>query len=108
MWQINLITGAFLFFLGFIIKKYQLTYLIAGYNTASKEEKEKYDEEKLVKGVGNFLMYSATILILGSLLSIIFNVIGREIIIVSWILFTTYTLSWVIYVNVKGTMKKVN
>lgn len=41
------------------------SWLIAGYNTASKEEKEKYDEKKLCTSVGVFL------LIYGVMLSLI-------------------------------------
>lgn len=32
------------------------SFLIAGYNTASKEEKEKYDEKKLCRSMGVFLI----------------------------------------------------
>lgn len=32
------------------------SFLIAGYNTASKEEKEKYDEKKLCKSMGVFMI----------------------------------------------------
>jgi hypothetical protein len=55
MWIINLVTGIFLFFSGLIIRIFKMSYLIAGYNTASKEEKEKYNEEKVIKFVSNLL-----------------------------------------------------
>ena len=34
-------------------------WLIAGYNTASKEEKEKYDSKKLCRAVGTFMLLPA-------------------------------------------------
>ena len=106
MWQINLLSGIFLFILGFIIKKFKIAYLIAGYNTSSKKEKAKYDKEKLVEGVGNFLMMSSEILILGGLLAIIFKSVAEKIVLISWILFTACMIFWVVYVNVKGIFLK--
>jgi hypothetical protein len=44
-----------LFFLGWIIKVRKVTWLISGYNTASKEKQKEYDTDKLCKYFGNFL-----------------------------------------------------
>lgn len=106
MFKINLISGIFLLILGFLIKKFELTYLIAGYNTASAKEKKKYDKEKLINCVGNFLMCLAGILISGGILGIILSKIKNEIFIFSWILFITYSVFWIIYINVGGHLFK--
>lgn len=106
MWKINLIIGFFLFMLGHIIIKYKMTYLIAGYNTSSKKEREKYDKNKLVKYIGSLLMLSSGSLLLGSLLSLIFRNYETELFFISNILFVLFTISGVIYINVSGCTKK--
>jgi cytochrome c biogenesis factor len=105
MWIINLLTGLFLIFLGLTIRIFKMSYLIAGYNTASKEEKRKYNEEKLIKYVSNLLMISSAFIIIGGLLSIIFNAIQETIFIGSWLFFTIFIISGVIYLNVSGCVK---
>ena len=44
-----------LFVIGVFIKRKKVTWLISGYNTASKEEKETYDIDKLCYYMGNFV-----------------------------------------------------
>ena len=92
--------------LGHIIIKYKMTYLIAGYNTSSKKEREKYDKNKLVKYIGSLLMLSSGSLLLGSLLSLIFRNYETELFFISNILFVLFTISGVIYINVSGCTKK--
>lgn len=94
--------------MGFLIKKYKMSYLIAGYNTASKKEKDKYDEVKLVRHIGNYLMISAGILILAGTLAFFLVDLKKEIIFISWILFSAYVIVWLIYINVGGCVKKTN
>ena len=53
MWISNLLGGAMMLFFGFIVRFMKASGLIAGYNTMSKEEKAKYDEEKLTRFVGD-------------------------------------------------------
>ena len=48
-----------LLIIGLFVKYKKVTWLISGYNTASKEEKAKYDVEKLTKYFGNFLFVLA-------------------------------------------------
>jgi Ca2+/Na+ antiporter len=48
-----------LFVVGLFVKYKKVTWLISGYNTASKEKKAEYDVEKLTKHVGNFLFILA-------------------------------------------------
>jgi hypothetical protein len=106
MWKINLIVGVFLLVLGFCINKFKMTYLIAGYNTSSTREKEKYDKDRLVKYIGSLLMMSASILILGGLFSLIFSYYDAIIFFASNILFILFMVVGVIYINVSGCTKK--
>ncbi len=41
--------------MGYLIKYKKATWLISGYNTASKEKKQRYDTEALCKYTGNFI-----------------------------------------------------
>ena len=48
-----------LLIIGLFVKYKKVTWLISGYNTASKEKKAEYDVEKLTKYFGNFLFVLA-------------------------------------------------
>ena len=63
-WIINVGSILLLAILGLILRAGKGAFLIAGYNTASKEEKEKTDERKLCKAVGNLLLILAACWIL--------------------------------------------
>lgn len=106
MWKINLIIGVFLLVLGFCIIKFKMTYLIAGYNTSSIREREKYDKDKLVKYIGSLLMMSSGILIIGGLFSLIFSYYDAIIFFASNMLFILFIIAGVIYINVSGCIKK--
>ncbi len=95
-----------MFLLGFLIKKYKMSYLIAGYNTADKDEKEKYDEQKLVLYIGNLLMISSLFLILPGLFNFLIFSLDERIFSLSWISFTFFIISEVVFVNVSGCLKK--
>lgn len=106
MIYINVVTGIFLLVLGLMIIKYKMTYLIAGYNTAPKKEREKYDKNKLVKSVGKFLIISSIILISGGLMA---QLIKKEIfILISWWAFSVYLIIWISYINISKKLLKKN
>lgn len=56
-----LLVAALLFVIGAFIKWKKVTWLISGYNTASKEEKAKYDVDKLCHYMSNFVFVLAFI-----------------------------------------------
>jgi hypothetical protein len=103
---ITFFTGLFVFFLGLIIRIFKLSYLIAGYNTASKEEKKKYDEEKVIKFVSNLLMISSVFFVIGGLLSILFDSHQETIFYASSLFLTVFIICGVIYFNISGYAKK--
>lgn len=102
----NIITTLLLISLGFLIKKYNLSFLVAGYNTSSKKEKEKYDEKKLTTYVGNLLINSSFILIIGTIF--IYLIPNRGFIIsnIIWVLMVLYILIGVIHMNSTDIVKK--
>lgn len=102
----NLTSAITLFLLGFVIKKYKLAFLISGYNTASKEKRDKYDKNKLTKVMGEMLMISSFLLI-APLVSLIFeSEISETAIFISWIVFSAYVLGFLIYINVNKSIVK--
>jgi len=105
MWIGNFLGGAILLFFGLIVRIFKASNLIAGYNTASEEEKCKYDEEKLTKYVGNMLIVSSIILLIGGFLSAFTN-ISDYIIGISWALFVLVILGGVIDMNIGNRIKR--
>lgn len=96
---INLITGALLIGLGFIVKKYPE--LIAGYNTMPKEQKERFN----IKGYS--MLMKKSFIIVGVLIVLFGGVCN----IASWsngFLLTTLIpiLALVLYLNVKAQSYK--
>lgn len=62
-----LITAILFIAFGILIKYGKMYFLIAGYNTMSKEEKEKYDIEGIATVFKNIMFGMAFIIILGDL-----------------------------------------
>lgn len=78
-------------------------FLIAGYNTLPKEEKEKYDEAALCKAMGK-IMLSVT----GSLLFFVLGAVLEKdwLFIVGTIVMIAAILVGIIYVNVGNRYRK--
>lgn len=105
MWFANFIAGFMLLFFGLIIRFFKAVDLIAGVNTATKEERAKLDEEALSKFVGNMLISSAIILFAGGAISLAFA-LPDYITSVSWVIFVLIIVSSVIYMNTGNRFKK--
>ena len=84
---------------GFVLRSGKGSFLIAGYNTSSKEEKEKYDEVALGKCLGNLLIATATIVLLTALSEIYYVAFFNFIVIAAPIFIIILTFGTVIYVN---------
>jgi hypothetical protein len=105
MWMIDLVAGLFLFFFGLIIRIFKMSFLIAGYNTLSKEGKTKYNEEKVIKFVSNLIMISSAFLIIGSVLSIVYDAKQETIFMGPWLFFIVFIIGGIIYFNISGYAK---
>lgn len=64
-----IITAIVLIVLGFLIKYGKMYFLVAGYNTMSKEEKEKYDIEGIATLFRNIMFGMAFGILAGVLIS---------------------------------------
>lgn len=105
MWTSNFAGGAIIFIFGIIVRVFKASFLIAGYNTASKEAKERYDEEKLTRFVGNLLMLSGGILIVGGFITFLWN-LPAYIAGISWALFIVTIVVGIIYMNTGRRFEK--
>jgi len=92
--------------LGFVLRSGKGSFLIAGYNTSSKEEKEKYDEVALGKFMGNLLIAIATIVFLTAVSEIYYVAFFNFIVIAAPILIIILVFGTVIYVNTGNRFKK--
>lgn len=97
MWITNILAGTIVLFLGIIIRAFNASGLIAGYNTAPAEERAKYDEERLTGFVGAMLIVASATLLAGGLLAVAGApgfVAGA-----SWPLFLVIIIGGVVYMN---------
>ena len=104
--MIYFLPAALILIIAWLIKYRKITWLISGYNIASKKGKESYDLEKLTRYVGNFLFILAGIFILMAFASILMS---DYVDIISWVGFGMLAISIVwglIYLNTKNRVKK--
>lgn len=80
-------------------------FLIAGYNTASKSEKEKIDEKRLSKFMGKFLFVLGLIQLILPITEI-WGIKIKGLIFSVSIIFFIVTISGVIYMNTGNRFKK--
>jgi len=95
-----------LFAIGFFIKVKKITWLISGYNTSSKEEKEKYDIDKLCYYMGNFVYILAIIWLLMGLFTIMFSEHVELITGLGIGLESVVIVAGIIYLNTNNRVKK--
>ena len=69
---INLFVGGLIIITGLIIKRYPN--MLAGYSTMTKEEKKKININGITTIIRNCLIFVGFIIIIGSLMSIFFNI----------------------------------
>lgn len=79
--------------LGVLVKYFKCYWLIAGYNTMSKEKRKNVDTESLGRLMGNFMfLLGGTIIIGGILIFTGFKTIGTMLIIVPMFILTPYVM----------------
>lgn len=99
--QSYLYLGIFLTLLGIVIKHFKLYFLIAGYNTMSKKEKEKVKIEKVAILFRNVLIFIGLSLVIMSLATLYID--NPEI---TNYLFFAIILGSVIFLLVKSNSSK--
>jgi hypothetical protein len=104
--MIFLALAILLLIIGLIVKYKKVTWLISGYNTASKEKQAQYDIEKLTRYFGNFLFVLA-----GSYLAwgIVLLILSQYSDVILWCGFGTslvIIVAGMIYLNTGNRVKK--
>ena len=100
--MIHLLMAVLMAILAYLVKYRKWSFLIAGYNTSSKKEKDKYDTHSLCRGVGNFLFIITGIMLIGAI---------GEFLELDWLLYSTWFvfgligLGFIIYANTGGRFK---
>jgi cytochrome b561 len=92
--------------LGLIIRSGKASFLIAGYNTSSKEEKDKYDEKALCRFVGNLLLVLAVIHLAIAIWKVLNFDYFNYVLGIGFTLFIVVTIAAVIYMNTGNRFKK--
>lgn len=94
----NFAGGGLCLLIGALMLRFKLVNLVAGYNTASSKEKEKYDKNRLANYTGILMISIGTVLVLGGLLYLLLR--QWLVLSISWGLFAAMTLGAIIYINV--------
>ncbi len=98
--------ASILILVGWLIKYKKVTWLISGYNTASKEAKQKYDIEKLCKYMGNFIFILAGIFFVMSIACVSFSEHTDEITLIGFGVLAATIVCGIIYLNTGNRVKK--
>lgn len=104
MWIANVFSGALLLVLGILIRAFNLSGLIAGYNTASESEKARYNEKALIRAVGLTLVLAGSILVAGGFLMLA-DIAPTVMVCVSWGLSVAILIACAVYTNVSPRIK---
>lgn len=95
-----------LLFVGWLVKYRKWTWLIAGYNTASKSQKETYDIEKLTRHVGNLIFILAGIFVIMGLANLIMRDSLESIVRIGTVVFIATAVLGLVYINTGNRLKK--
>jgi hypothetical protein len=107
MWVSNVLVEGLLLFFGIIIRVFNLSGFIAGYNTASPAKKAKYNEKALTRFVGLLLISTGGILLIGGIF-ILLNIASEFVMAASWALFFAIMIFGLFYVNLSPRFKAKN
>ncbi len=93
----NFSGGAICLLFAWILLRFKVAWLIAGYNTASKKEQEKYDTDKLTRYTGLMMLFLGLDLTLFGLVLVAFPYM--LIFWISWGIFAAICLGGLIFMN---------
>lgn len=98
---------AILLIVGWLIKYKKVTWLISGYNTASKQEKQRYDIEKLCKYMGNFIFILAGIFFVMAIINVLISGYAEMVIWIGFGVLAVAIVCGIVYLNTGNRVKKV-
>jgi hypothetical protein len=103
--MIYFLPAALLLIIGWFTKYKKVTWLISGYNTLSKEEKQKYDIEKLCKYTGNFIFILAGIMLIMGIVSVA-GVDPETVMLAGFPILAVAIICGIVYLNTGNRVKK--
>lgn len=95
-----------LLILGIVLRSGKASFLISGYNTLPKKEKEKYDEKKLCKFVSNLMFLLSLLLSFNGIITILKPDNYALFYIIGLFFFIVVAIVAVIYMNTGNRFKK--
>lgn len=95
-----------LLIIGWLIKYKKVTWLISGYNTASKQEKQRYDIRKLCKYMGNFIFILAGIFFVMATTSVLISQYSERITWIGFGVLAVTVVCGIVYLNTGNRVKK--
>jgi len=104
----SFIVPLILVILGVAIRFGKASFLIAGYNTSSKQKKDTYDENALCRFIGNLSFILAGILILIAVAKRFFLAYSTQIVFMGYISIVFVVIIAVIYMNTGNRFKKLS
>ena len=102
----NLFGGIVCLVFGLIVRTGKADFLIAGYNTMSKEEQSKWNAKALSRFIGWLLIISSIILLIGCI-PILLNIFPFIAIFISWGIFLISIILGMIYMNSSTRFKRM-
>jgi Domain of unknown function (DUF3784) len=103
---LDLLPAMLLLLAGWLIKYKKVTWLISGYNTASRREKERYDVEKLCRHMGNFVFTLAGIFFVFAAARMLFSEYSESIMTIGIVVFVVVSLGGLVYLNTGNRLMK--
>ena len=101
----NLISGVVFLTLGLVIQTGKVSFLIAGYNTMSAEEKSKINIRAMSKFIGLVMLSLPAVILLLASIPMFLNFHPTFMIYLSWLLFMAIITGGVIYMNTGSRFK---
>jgi len=101
-----LLSAGILVLIGWLVKYRQVTWLISGYNTASKETKETYDIGKLTRHFGDFMFVLAIPFLLLAVLSELLSPLPDTITILGFVVVAVIVVAGLVYLNTGNRVMK--
>ena len=101
----NLFGGLVCLILGLILRTGKANFLMAGYNTMSKEEQARWDAKAMSGFIGWLLIIPSAVLLLGCI-PVWFNFYPQVFLLVTWCVFIAVILAGVFYMNLSSRFKR--
>ena len=105
MMSANLLGGITCLIIGLMLRTGKVNFLMAGYNTMSKAEQQKWNANEMSSFMGWMLVVLSVVLLLACI-PIALDVFALATLLISWAVFTVGILAGSIYMNKSQRIKR--